>query len=69
MSHLKFQVWRAQDKWLSELLDQAIDVTHRSHLSTILLQEGEQPIELGALRPCTPMRAWLVDPRWILGHI
>lgn len=40
-----------------ELLDPVIDEHHRSHLSVLLPPESEAPIELGALRLGTPIRA------------
>ena len=48
-----------------ELLDPVIDAHHRSRLSTILAQEGEVPIELGALWLRTPIRAWRLHPDWL----
>ena len=52
-----------------ELLDPVIDAQHRSRLSTVPPLEGEAPIELGALRLRTPMRAWRLYPDWLPRYV
>ena len=52
-----------------ELLDPVIDAHHRSRLSTVLPQQGEAPIELGAFRLRTPMRAWRLHADWIPRYV
>ena len=52
-----------------ELLDPVIDARHRSRLSTVLPPEGEAPIELGALRLRTPIRAWRLHPDWLPRYV
>ena len=52
-----------------ELLDSVIDARHRSRLSTVLPPEGEAPIELGAFRLRTPIRAWRLHPGWIERYV
>ena len=51
------------------MLDPVIDAHHRSHLSTVLPQQGEASIELGAFRLRTPMRAWRLHADWIPRYV
>jgi hypothetical protein len=43
-----------------ELLDPAVDATHRSYLATV------ERRELGTLRPRPPQEVLEVDPRWVV---